>query len=237
MLSGTSTSTRVAAAISLAVDTMHKPQTLTERLEAIVQVAPATVPGIDEVSISLRHRTGPPQTRAASSELVRELDLVQYETQEGPCYEAMLAPGIMLVPSVRQEQRWPGYIARALEAGVTAQMAVHLTDEAGIWAALNLYSTSREGLDPEAPGLAELFARHAGLALGRVYAEENLTNALASRKAIGQAIGIVMERYQLSESSAFAFLARVSQTGNIKLRDVAQELITQTDTRYTIKDF
>jgi len=52
-----------------------------------------------------------------------------------------------------------------------------------------------------------------------------------SRKAIGQAIGIVQERYGMDEERAFQFLVRVSQTGNIKLREVADELVRQGNRR------
>lgn len=51
--------------------------------------------------------------------------------------------------------------------------------------------------------------------------------ALQSRKVIGQAIGILMERFGLDDGRAFAFLVRASSHGNIKLRDVAAELVDQ----------
>jgi AmiR/NasT family two-component response regulator len=54
---------------------------------------------------------------------------------------------------------------------------------------------------------------------------------LQARKVIGQAIGIVMERYQMNEDRAFSFLVRASSHGNIKLRDIAQELVEQRNTR------
>jgi len=49
----------------------------------------------------------------------------------------------------------------------------------------------------------------------------------AARKVIGQAIGILMERYEMNEDRAFAFLVRASSHGNVKLRSVAQELVDQ----------
>ena len=54
---------------------------------------------------------------------------------------------------------------------------------------------------------------------------DGLVKALATRKLIGAAIGITMERYQIDEEHAFKFLVRVSQTGNIKLRDVADQIV------------
>jgi AmiR/NasT family two-component response regulator len=75
--------------------------------------------------------------------------------------------------------------------------------------------------------MAALFAAHAGLALGRAQREDQLRTALASRQLIGQAVGIIMERYRMDETRAFDYLARVSSHGNIKLREVAREVVDQ----------
>jgi GAF domain-containing protein len=230
------TTSRIAEAVADAARTINAPRTVEERLVAIVRSAPGTVPGFDHVSVSIAHGDGPPETRAASSDLVNQLDLHQYEAEQGPCFEAFSRPGIVSSADLRHEQRWPVYVRRAIDAGITAQLAVHLLDDQGVRGSLNLYRMTGEGIDPEAPAMAVLFGTHAALALGRARGEEQLNIALVTRKTIGQAIGIVMERYQINEAMAFGFLTRVSSTSNIKLRDVAQELVTQTDTRYTVKD-
>jgi AmiR/NasT family two-component response regulator len=90
-----------------------------------------------------------------------------------------------------------------------------------------MYSTASPELDPDAQGVAELFATHAAIALGRAQEVGGLQTALTSRKTIGQGIGILMERYQMSEDRAFAFMTRASSHGNVKLRDLAQELVDQ----------
>lgn len=90
---------------------------------------------------------------------------------------------------------------------------------------LNLYSTSQRDIDPDAEQIADLFAAHAAIALSHALDRENFNEALQSRKVIGQAIGIVSERYQMDEDGAFAFLVRASSHGNLKLRDVAQEIV------------
>lgn len=42
---------------------------------------------------------------------------------------------------------------------------------------------------------------------------------------IGQATGIIMERYTIGSVRAFEFLARLSQTTNRKLRDIAVDVV------------
>ncbi|HLL08881.1 MAG TPA: ANTAR domain-containing protein, partial [Nocardioidaceae bacterium] len=77
---------------------------------------------------------------------------------------------------------------------------------------------------------------YAGMAFGKTRQAEQLNKALSTRKMIGQAIGIVQERYELNEDRAFQFLARVSQTSNIKLADVAAELVSQANARRAAED-
>jgi GAF domain-containing protein len=228
--------TRIAAVVAEAAKTINAPQSRQERLAAIVQAALGTVPGFDHVSLSVAYRNSPVHTRAASSDLVEKLDLHQYEAGEGPCLEALHRPGLIIVPSIRDDQRWPRYLARAAQAGVTSQIAVHLHDDAGLRGALNLYRTTGAGIEAEAPDLAALFATHAALALGRAHTEEHLTSALGTRKMIGQAIGILMERYKIDEGRAFDFLTRASQNSNFKLRDIAREVVAQADNRYRAGD-
>lgn len=227
--------TLLAASITDAAREINTPHTVDERLEAVVQAAPLTIPGFDAASVSLGRRNNGSssiQTRAATSELAEELDHVQYEHDQGPCVDAFKQGGMVLVPSLRQEQRWPKYAARATEAGVTSQIGIYLGHQGEIHAGLNLYSLTREGIDPEATGIASLFATHAALALGWARTREQLDQALATRKVIGQALGLLMERYTIDEEKAFAFLIRVSSTGNVKLREVAQELVDQAELRY-----
>ncbi|MEU4216442.1 GAF and ANTAR domain-containing protein [Actinoplanes sp. NPDC026623] len=228
--------TRIAAVVAEAARRINVPQSLQERLAAIVPVALSAVPGFDHASLSMADHNGQVRTRSASSGLVEKLDLYQYKTNEGPCLEALRGSGLVLVPSVRDEARWPRYIARAAEAGITAQMAVHLRDDAGVRGALNLYRTTGDGIDPEAPDLAALFAAHVAVALGRAHTEEQLNTAMETRKMIGQALGILMERYKIDEVRAFGFLTRASQNSNFKLRDIAREIVTQANTRYSAED-
>jgi len=202
----------------------------------VVTAVPDTVPGFDYASVSVAFQDGAVATRAASGDLAEVLDLHQYELEQGPCWDALTRPGVVVSHFMPHEQRWPAYSAEAARAGVTAQIAVHLGNGGPVRGALNLYSTDDREMDPEAPGTAALFATHAALAFGWARTEQQLNEALSSRKTIGQAIGIVMERYRIDEEKAFAFLLRVSSHGNIKLREVARELIQTTDARYTFKD-
>ena len=95
------------------------------------------------------------------------------------------------------------------------------------------YSTESDDIDDATIDLAELFGVHAGIALGHARKKEQLNEALTSRQMIGQAIGIVMVRYEIDADRAFQFLVRASTTSNLKLRDIAQELIDNHNARHS----
>ena len=218
----------VGHAIAAAARTIHQNQSLDDTLQAIAEVARDSVPGFDEVGISTLRKNGDVVTRAATGELVHHLDHLQYTLSEGPCVDTLREAEIVAVPRIKHDQRWPHYVPGAVEAGLRSQLAVRLyLDEEGTLGGLNLYSTTSEEIDPEAEATAELFAAHAAIALSNAHERETLNQALHSRKVIGQAIGIVMERYGMNEDRAFAFLVRASSQSNIKLREIAQELVNQ----------
>ena len=70
------------------------------------------------------------------------------------------------------------------------------------------------------------FGSVAGIAMHRAEQAAHLRRALLTRTEIGQAQGIVMERYGLDAEGAMRLLRRVSQHGNVPLVDVARELLT-----------
>ncbi|WP_142063664.1 ANTAR domain-containing protein [Pseudonocardia kunmingensis] len=90
--------------------------------------------------------------------------------------------------------------------------------------ALNLYSDRVDAFDDESEHVGLLLASHAAVAMAGAQQQENLRAAIATRDLIGQAKGILMERYKVSEDQAFAILVRASQNANRKLRDVAEQL-------------
>lgn len=222
----------VAAALDVAARTINSSPTVEGTLDAIVHAAKASVPGFDEVGVSIVHHDGTIETKAATGQLVWDLDALQYELGAGPCVEAMRDEPVVMAETIRHDQRWPGYVPRAVEAGLRSQLGVQLFLDERTLGGLNMYSTSSDTIEPDALHAAEMFATHAALALGHARLESQLTDAMASRKAIGMAIGLLMARYEVDQDQAFQFLVRVSSTSNTKLRDVAQEVVRQAERGY-----
>jgi len=221
----------IAASLTEAAKAINSPRSLDETLDAIVHAAQQTVPGFEYVGISVAHSTGEIETRAGTGQLVWELDDIQYKLGEGPCFEAIADEAVLLLEDARTETRWPRYLPKAREKGLRAQMGLRLYTEDGTLGGLNFYSTRSPGIDPDAVQLGELFAAHAAIALGRARHAHQLNESVASRQAIGTAVGIIMERYQITEDRAFQFLVRASNTSNVKLRTIAQEVVDTTNER------
>ncbi len=204
---------------------------LEEALELLVAAVQETVPGADHVSISMTRRNGRIQTVVASDDLVRQLDDIQYELMEGPCVDAIAQRQRRISHDLNHEDRWPAFAPRAVELGVRSQMGFDLFDDEDSIGGLNLYAERPGAFSEASVQVALLFGAQASQLLGRRMRETQLTEALKTRQLIGQATGIVMERYQLDQERAFEFLTRVSQQGNIKLAKVAAELVEQTGDR------
>lgn len=224
--------TRIAQALAEAAREINTSQDLDTTLENIVKAAARSLPGIDHVGVSIAYRNGKVETKAGTSQLVWELDALQYALEEGPCSHAIDNGPVTIANDLRHDQRWPNYVPRAVEMGVRAQVGLRLYVEDETLGGLNLYATQTDTIDPDVVHTAELFAAHAAVALGRARRESQLSEAMQTRKAIGQAIGLVMERYQIDEERAFQFLVRVSTTSNIKMRDIAREIIDTANEKY-----
>jgi ANTAR domain len=196
-----------------------------------VTSAVATIPGVDAGSISITEH-GRIETRHPSTEAIGKLDHTQSELYEGPCISAIDDPpenGIVVAQDFAGEdaQRWPRFAPRAVEAGYRSLMSTQLTADGGPRAALNLYSATAHAFDEHARVLAGLFGIQAALLLYGADTAHHLQKAVDSRDRIGQAKGILMERFSLDDEAAFQMLVKSSQDTNMKLTDVARWLTSE----------
>ncbi len=200
------------------------PGDLESTLGRITAAAVEVLPDVTMASITVRHSDGRLETFVPTDEVLMELDARQYELQQGPCYESATDEAYVVSSNLAADPRWPEYTKAALAAGVRAQAGIGLFDAQQFQGALNLYSHRVGGFEDLGP-LGALFSHQAAIAIGYAREISDLRQAIETRHEIGAAVGVVMERYQLSEERAFAFLARLSQDRNVKLRTIARELV------------
>jgi transcriptional regulator with GAF, ATPase, and Fis domain len=197
-----------------------------DTLRRVVTLAVETIGGCDYAGVTLKHN-GRLDTPAATDPLVNRLDRAQYDLNEGPCVAAVRIEDNVLLVDTSTDDRWPRWAPVAAEAGIGSVFSIRLESPQHVVGALNLYSRTVDGFDHEAQLTGPIFAMHASNAIYAASEVENLAVALRTRHLIGLAQGMLMLRYGLDEDQAFRFLTRRSQEQNIKLRVVAESVVTE----------
>ncbi len=194
-------------------------------LQRIVELAVETIEGCDHAGISFL-KGGKGSTPAASDEVPHRVDAIQYETNEGPCLDAIRKHEIFRTGDLGKETRWPEFSSRARrETGVTSMLCFRLFVAGDTLGALNLYSKAPDAFDDAAQAVGSVFAAHAAIALSTSLHDQQMEEALQSRDLIGQAKGMLMARQGLDAREAFEVLKHASQRLNLKLRDVAAQVV------------
>ncbi|UNK45227.1 GAF and ANTAR domain-containing protein [Arthrobacter sulfonylureivorans] len=207
-------------------------------LNALSRLAVHNLSHLDEELLCgitlLRHKKA--GTVASSSERAQRVDEIQYDYADGPCLRAAREGELVHVAEVRDDARWPEYRPRVIEEGIRSILGVPIPIDSGDSAALNLYSNESGRFDEGAIESAQQYARQASRALSLAVrlarhrdAEADLEAALESRTTVALAIGIIMGQNRCSQEEAFALLRSASSRRNIKLRDLAADLVSSAD--------
>jgi hypothetical protein len=202
-----------------------KPGDLDATLTSITSAAVELLPQVEYSSITIVHADGTVETAAPTDEMLIGLDKAQGELREGPCYDAAEEKVHVFCPNIGADERFPRYGPVALSYGIRSQAGLRLFHSSKSQGALNFYSTRVGALNEDLEPLQALFSHHAGMAVGYAREVQNLNEAIRTRTVIGQATGVVMERYGLPEHRAFALLSGLSVERFVKLRVIAQEIV------------
>jgi GAF domain-containing protein len=205
-----------------------------ESLEAALTRVAAlslSLPACDGAGISLCEGTKV-TTAGATDEDIEAVDSEQYRIDEGPCLEAIRWSTSFIVESMAGDERWPRFGAYAAEMGILSSLSLPLRVNERTLGALNLYSRRVGGFTRMDERKATSFATQASVAVANAQTFDrvrvlagHLQEALKSSRMIGLAMGILVERENCTEEEAFDMLRLISQNANIKLRDVAQQLL------------
>jgi GAF domain-containing protein len=204
------------------------PRSLDDVLFDVTATSKEIIPGTDTAGVLLIVKGGKFESLAGTDDLPHKLDELQVKYNEGPCVEAALDELIVRTDDFREEQRWPRYSAAVVEIGVLSGLSFKLYTSDRTAGALNLFSFKPNAFDAEAETIGAVLAAHAAAAILASRQEQQLESALSTRDRIGQAKGIIMERYGVDDLRAFDLLRSLSQDSNTKLIDIAQQVI---DTR------
>jgi GAF domain-containing protein len=199
-------------------DTQH-------RLDRGLEIAIRLIPGCTYAGISVVQHDGRIDTPARTDPLVAQIDELQYRVQEGPCLDAIATNEIVSSPDLRQEERWPRWAPEVAALGVLGMLCVRLYTNRDTLGALNLLATRADAFDEESVVTAGHLAAHLAVAVAEAQHAADLHSAALERTVLGQAEGILMERFSLSPHRAFEVLSQVAQDRRAPLRRVAAELV------------
>ena len=198
-----------------------------DAMQRAVTVATQIVPGCDAAGVCVVHRGERIDTHATSDDSLRAVDELQHALDEGPCLDALRRDQTVVSDDLAADDRWPTWgpqVIKQLGMHSCVSFRLYVTDKD--LGALNLYGKEPSAFTAEdiEDGLA--LAAHVGVALAAALEVEHLEKALSGRTVIGQATGILMERFDLEPDRAFSVLSRMSQQKNVKLRQLAEQIVT-----------
>jgi GAF domain-containing protein len=223
------TSTTASAFARLALE-LHDAPSVEETVDAVVQFALQAL-NCTYAGIALSTRGGRSEIAAVTDPVVAEVYNAQLSIQSGPLVTALRNCTPVLIRDTATDDRWPVWAATVASLGVRSVLDVPLATgsrQGRTVGVLGLYSPAPDAFGADDEAVAHILARHASVALASARHEQSMAEAVDARKLVGQAMGILMERFDLDADRAFAVLRRYSQDRNTKLRDVAQQLV---DTR------
>ncbi|WP_133977729.1 GAF and ANTAR domain-containing protein [Kribbella voronezhensis] len=207
----------------LAVE-LHDSEGVEETIHAVVAFA---IQALDcsHAGVATAGRGRKPEIPAVTDPVVAEIYRSQLTYGNGPMTVCMDERVPILVTDTAADNRWPEWAAQVRDLGVRSVFDVPLNSAAGTVGVMGLYSNRPDAFSTDDQAIAHILARHATVAIANARHDATMIQAIDARKLVGQAMGILMERFDLDGDRAFEVLRRYSQDNNVKLRDVAQYLV------------
>lgn len=184
-----------------------------------------SMPDAQYAGVTIASREGKVRTVGATNRYPVLLDEIQ-QRNGGPCLSAAWEHHVIRINDMTLERRWPGFCRDTTEQSpIRSIMSFRLFTDYQNLSALNFYAEQSDAFDDEALELGLTLATHTALAWNMVRRDQQFRSALASRDIIGQAKGMLMERYDVDAVHAFELLKQLSQSSNTGLADLARKLV------------
>jgi GAF domain-containing protein len=192
----------------------------------LAENAAAEIPGAQYAGVTVTRNAKHIDTPAATHKWPILLDEIQQRHREGPCLTAAWEEKTIHVADLETDERFPLYRRDALEqTPIRSVMAFQMFIAGETMGALNVYAETPNAFGQVSRDMGLIFAAHSSVAWNAARRDEQFKRALASRDTIGQAKGMIMERYGVNAVQAFEVLRKLSQDSNVPLVQVASELV------------
>lgn len=141
------------------------------------------------------------------------------------------AGGLLTVTDLEVEDRWPGWSVAVAAAGYRSLQVITLPALAHRTLALHAWAGRPGAFDADGHHDVVDVVRLGSLMIAQLERVENLSTALRSRSLIAQAQGLFMERFSIGSEEAMAYLRRLSQDQQVKIRDLARTVVEANEPR------
>jgi GAF domain-containing protein len=201
------------------------PRDIDDVLSGVTATAVELLTGADTAGVLLVSKGGKFESLFGTSELIYDVDRLQEKHNAGPCVEAAVNELIVRTEDFETETRWPQYSREVCKLGVRSSISFKLYTGDRTAGALNVFSRRPHSFDADSEVIGSILAAHAAAAILANRESQQLQAALLSRDLIGQAKGILMERFDVDAVGAFEMLRKLSQQLNVRLAEIARRVV------------
>lgn len=210
-------------------DLYGRPDTDSDTVIAeLAEHAAVEIPGAKYAGVTVTRNAKHIDTPAATHKWPILLDEIQQRHRQGPCLTAAWEEKTIHIVDLETDERFPLYTRDVLaETPIRSVMAFQLFIAGETMGALNVYAEQPGAFGASTKTIGLIFAAHSSVAWNAARRDEQFQRALASRDVIGQAKGMIMERYGVEAVQAFELLRKLSQDSNVRLIKVASDLVSK----------
>ena len=189
--------------------------------------------GVTAAGLLLDDQRGNLAVVASSNEETRLLEVLQLQSDAGPCLDCVRTGAPVSVDDLNADQdRWPAFAAAAMSIGFRSVAAVPLRLRTETLGALNMFHSAPQPVALSDRRLAQALADVATIGILQrrsthrsTMMAEQLQHALNSRIVIEQAKGVLAERNGVDMDAAFTALRRYARNHNRKLSELALDVV------------
>jgi GAF domain-containing protein len=226
------TSENLVSTLQQLAEVLQTQRTLGAALAGIAEAATVSVPRCDAASVAISIE-GRPSSAAITGRIALELDMVQYDADDGPCLTAFREITTVRVDLVDEGERFPHIAVAGQRLGVKSVLSLPATWGNDVVGTLNLYSR-RGPFDETAVSIALVLAAQVAIAVSRspeFAAARNVVEE-AQRDAddsaeVNIATGLLMVNEACTAEQADGLLRRAAALDEQTLVQIAHRIIEQ----------
>lgn len=207
---------------------LYAPEADPDQMWCMMSSAALHLPEVSQASVTVVDHRLFIRCLAATDRHPQVLDEIQQSCREGPCLEAVHDHHVCGVPDLGRETRWPTFVEKALvNTPIRSIVCCPIFSTQHSDTTLNLYAEQPGVLNTDSAKVGLAFATHLAATVQVGRREKQFRRMLSNRDVIGQAKGVLMERFDIDAISAYALLARLSKEHQRSVSATARAVLSR----------